>query len=386
MRRLNFDLEGQRAYNMRSYMNARLFLIILMSLSLCVACGQKEEGHANSFHSSTYQEKPILDLAHEILETVDLETIDPPSPANPDGKIITTFFDKKYNRALLDELLKQSNHEISYIKSLGVDVYVVDEAFTSSVPSTIKTIWNKQASKSLSEGARVGGMHISKGFQIGKDVVTTDVIMLAKDYNQQVVMHEFLHYLFDLEDKKSAQYTLFDDLFETYIKEISDDLQKAIRRYSERHKEILESKEVYRKDKIGFLLSLTYELMTSSEQLSLFMNQFLEESIICSIILNQFLEGKILLTKDEVLNNLVYADKNIDEAKKKFKLIFDPLTGLIQVLQEDMETHGLESLPIQERFKEMLKQQSYIASQMKALDRELDKLKDHPKIILKLLK
>ncbi len=134
------------------------------------------------------------------------------SPVEPALDLRTTFFDKKYNQALLTSVLRTSMIEtVRFEEAHSVRVYRTDRTvggctpfdFLDVAPTDFARFWAR-ADAPLSSKSFLAGLYIDKSHPDIASAQVTAEIGVRRDANRWTVVHEFMHHLFETEAARAT--------------------------------------------------------------------------------------------------------------------------------------------------------------------------------------
>ena len=128
--------------------------------------------------------------------------------ADYDGKadIQTTYFDKKFDNGLLAPLLKASMREtLRFEQEHSVKLFHVNESVSScnpldiagATPPDFQKHWDKVATAQNGQRMILVGLYIPKSSPDVESSTETAEIGIRRDANRWVMLHEFMHHLFE---------------------------------------------------------------------------------------------------------------------------------------------------------------------------------------------
>ncbi|MEW6055450.1 MAG: hypothetical protein AB1540_02460 [Bdellovibrionota bacterium] len=304
-----------------------------------ISAGCAEDQRSNSSSNSNHQNSSTAPLV--LAQNDGEDTVTLPTP-----NIQSTFFGKKYDRALYEAILKKRTAKgmISLLRKVDIEVFGVSsraEELAPAPPRLLMDYWNTCVDKTKKTGA-LAGLAVFEGYQSGGETYGHDAILVSDPLDLKFLVHEFTHHLFNRERRKTDEPSPYDvrDNIQTKAKAMSGKFDAFVDReegFFESHSQFVHDKQALFED----FLSTLQDLAQDARQV--IQMKFAEEAASEYLLLIEYRDGDFQLTKDEVLESLSYADTNIKEAFELLESLELALSGARKVMQSP-EIQGSESV------------------------------------------
>ncbi len=259
--------------------------------------------------------------------------------------IRTTWFEKKYDRAIFEKLLEKKTVPdiISFLKEQNIHVLVIEHISqdhsgyrtvkvtpNSSLENTeVSEVVRDFATRLFPSGAKAVSYaqgFLLNGYIVAKDVILFDAYANDTDEEMTTLYHEAVHILFDREARRITNISDLQEISDRFNKEDHNQfpqLRRAFSSFALREKGWLERTSVYESDLDIFLRILDDELSSRLHEMDqLLQRHILEEATIEYLLLSAAFDQKSDLSKNNIHHMEQYSDSAIQEALKlcrKFK-------------------------------------------------------------------
>lgn len=247
----------------------------------------------------------------------------------PRENIKTEFFGKKFDSSILEKVGGLDGQGVVEIGRLtGVEYFKTDFYKTGSceyaavlpdAPSDLRSLFDKYNRDSNS----ILGLYLSKGSKDAPSTNSMGAILVRRDANKWVLVHELMHHLFH---KEISAKVLSDDALKEKVSQHAKNAISEIERYE---------KSTSSSDKGERAAIALTEFMTSFHEL---MVRFtLEETVIESLLGDEYRAGRLEhVTKGQRVNGASY----IIASAKKVRQSYDEITAVSQKLRWKLPSAG----------------------------------------------
>ncbi len=137
---------------------------------------------------------------------------DPAQPGQAQPDVRKTYFDKAIDAAALKRVRSTSIIEtVKVANSYGVEVHRINKSgascnpfdFLAEAPSDFERVWNSATDGATSKGF-LAGLYLNLNSPDAASTSRSAMIGVRRDGNRWIVVHEFMHHLFELEAAKAG--------------------------------------------------------------------------------------------------------------------------------------------------------------------------------------
>ena len=187
-----------------SFLKKILLMPLTLSLTLALtACGGGGGGGSGAEVVRTPPAKPTYGVDEG--EPAKMETL---SQLNP----VSTYFDKRYNHANLEGVLRASGNESAhYIQAMGVSTYRVPTSSQvpfflklSVAPDNLIAVWDDAAGGVT--GGTLAGLYFEACGYVRCETPSNRMptILVAQTSTRWTIVHEMMHHLFNMQRKREG--------------------------------------------------------------------------------------------------------------------------------------------------------------------------------------
>ena len=256
------------------------------------------------------------------------------------------LFNKKYSKKHFNEALNENNLKelIDYMQSTSLKLYGIQGVYNLDKPSqSMKKAWEKRKKANRKKGHPLHAMFFRGDRDFISKPENESGIIIIQETDYTILLHEFLHYLFQKERKKEKNYLTRKKL-EIKKSSFFDEFKKSLPKV-QKSPQIFQSKATQ-------LIKISWKQLLSTS---------LEESVIGYLLIKKNQEGKLSLNHSTKKTHCLHAIKNTKISKRPF----DAFSNLFDKMKKKYSIDELDE--IEEKNKKKISSISKLHKKLKKM-------------------
>ncbi len=289
--------------------------------------GNQDRGGRNAGNGTTISQPDKSDYSIASCE-FKFDQGEPAPSLVPEPSMYQSYFEKQIDTNLLYPLLNSSASEtVRFAKLIGLSIYSVSayEYNSCAMLSALPTAPYDYSVAFTNTGGNTLGLYLPAKNNFVKNMNETPVIMIRKDANRWVLVHEIMHHLYS----KEVQSQINDD-------DLKAQLKPAIDKYVESTKQFAKLENFENGKKLVSDIKLVLDLFPE------FLKRYMLEEITIEGSLSELLNEKLLtnIPSNQSINGAAYIYTNSQKADSFFSL----LSGMVS--EGEMAISKINSLAL----------------------------------------